>query len=723
MSYIIKTTSPFVSLKLTESGRESLSRGQLNFSYWAIGDSEINYGREAIVDANPNNLDLSITSKILRPFDRQPNIKSFVTTSVGEPLNTLNASNISVVKAVVNNKAKERGFFSGTTYETISGSQFTLGIDYISNTEFTGGTVLYITSAITVNVGDIIRIKLTNDVVLPLPLETQTPLPNLWFKVQATGATGSGTTAVTVDRNLPNISAQNISYSYVFVYKGGEVADAYGYDTSTAYWDSGTLSFDSATNITCDDVSVWNMNNVWCENLAGVTGLTTTKLYEDFTKFGSYSYLGTKNPYLEYLCFSDIIVDTDICSKGPNYIYVDDVVKSISILHYTNNTISNLYGEFLYLDQTKGKNFRVTVPNIMYHRRDFATGSGTTMGMSFISSGTTKFIGTSEIEYMDLIEDPTLVDSRGPKVVGKVFPQLKIATIQDDEIVAAMSYKSNRNWTLPALSAFLTSPSGGTTTGLLEVGKTVYLTYMLDNTTGTGLTTNLPCQTYIKVTNTTSGTKDVAFNLEDIDYLPYMRKIEDLSYDGYGFYAYSFKLLYQIVNNEDDRPDPGAWKLYDYTTTGLTTNVGETINPIALENQTPYTLGNGCGQSSGFVLTKDFDAIATTCNITSSMGLALNTTPDILQFGDERFFYGNIDTYIGATIYKTIFDVRINTSQYNLTTNPTRDLQSVTNPPNIKVTEVGIYDSNRELVVIGKFSEPVALLPGNTIMLELSMDF
>lgn len=721
MSYIIKSTSPFVSLKLTESGRESLSRGQLNFSFWAIGDSEINYEREAIVDANSSNPSLSITSKILRPFDKQPNIKSFVTPSNGEPLNTLNASNINVVKAIVNNKAKERGFFSGTSYETLSGTQFTLGVDFITNTEFTGGTVINITSAITVNVGDILRIKLTNDFVVPLALETQTPLPNLWYKVQAVTPAGL-TNRVTVDRTLPNISAQVLSYSYVFVYKGGEVEEAYGYDTATAYWDSGTLSFDSATNITCDDVDIWNMNNVWCENLAGITGLTTTKIFEDYTKFGSYSYLGTKNPYLEYLCFSDILTRVDYCSTGPNYSYVDNVNKSISILHYTNNTISNLYGEFLYIDPVKAKNFSVTIPNIMYHRRDFATGSGTTMGMTFVTSGTTKFIGNSDVEYFDLIEDPTLIDSRGPRVIGKVFPQLKIATIQDDEIVAAMSYKSNRNWTLPALSAFLTASSGGTTGGILDVGKTAYLTYMLDNTTGTGLTTNLPCQTYIKITNATSGTKDIAFNIEDIDFLPYMRKIEEPNYDGYGFYAYRFKLLYQIVNNEDDRPDPGAWKIYDYTTSGLTTNIGETINPLALENQSPFIV-NSCGGSSGFVLTKDIDAVSSTCDITIPMGFAPNTDPNRLQFGDERFFYGNIDTYIGATIYKTIFDVRINTSQYSRTTNPTRDIQSITNPPNIRLTEVGIYDSNKELVVIGKFSEPVVLLPTNTITLELSMDF
>jgi hypothetical protein len=41
-----------------------------------------------------------------------------------------------------------------------------------------------------------------------------------------------------------------------------------------------------------------------------------------------------------------------------------------------------------------------------------------------------------------------------------------------------------------------------------------------------------------------------------------MRKIEG-GYDGLGFYADKFKLLYQIVSDENTRPDPGAWKSYD----------------------------------------------------------------------------------------------------------------------------------------------------------------
>ena len=124
MSYIINSTDPFVSIKLTEIGRQQLALGQLNFSYWGIGDSEINYSREAIVDTNPNDAVLSATTRILRPFDQQPNLKYFVTKSDLNPYQTLTNGDKHVVKAIVNNKAEERGFFlnSGGVYTTLTGS-------------------------------------------------------------------------------------------------------------------------------------------------------------------------------------------------------------------------------------------------------------------------------------------------------------------------------------------------------------------------------------------------------------------------------------------------------------------------------------------------------------------------------------------------------------------------------------------------------------------------
>jgi hypothetical protein len=716
MSYIIKNTNPFVSIKLTEQGREKLAQGKLNFSYWAIGDSEINYDRESIVDAAAIAVDLTLsaTTRIMRPVDRQPNFKSFITRPTDiEPYQPLTTANMNVIKAIVNNEAIERGFFTydGTGYTTNSTTTYSNYNQSLPLSGVSGSTSLILTNTSTMKIGDLILLKLPNDITGNIVYDENTrPLPNLWFKVQDIPTAGE----LTLDRNLPNYSAHT-AMTEVLVYRGGEVYETIATGNTTAYWDSGTLSFDSASNITCHDVPVWNMNNIFCETLAGVTGLTSTNLYEDYTKYGSYDYLGAKNPYFEYLCQESGTTLLNQCST-PGLSYLDSISKSISVIHYTNNAISNLYGEFFYVDATNNKMVSIVIPDLMYHRANYSTASGTTMGMKFLASGTTQMVGSSDIEYIDLIEDPAYLNSAAtPMAIGRVYPQLKTIVIHNDDIIAAMSYKSNRNWTLPELSATLSAPSGGTSTGILGINETMYLSYSLENVNGTtGLTSSLPCQSYIKITNDSVTPKDIQFKINQTDLLPYMRKIENVGYDGLGFYAKKFKLLYQTVADSNLRPEAGSWKVLDFTSTAITGISGETINPILLENQIPTV--------NGFELNVINDASATTFNLIDMLSLAPNYLPENLQFGDERFFYGNLNTYIGATVYKTIFNVNVNSATYNTTTNTTRSKDLTTNPPNIKITEVGIYDTDKNLVSVGKLSTPIALA-SNTITLELSMDF
>jgi hypothetical protein len=699
---------------MTDIGRMKLSMGQLNFTYWGIGDSEINYGREIIVDNNQSDVSLSGSSRILRPFDTQPNIKYFITPSTATSnLQLINDSNINVVKAIVNNEAIERGFFTdnlgliNTAFTTTINSTLTPYQQPILNTRLSGTSIITLSATTNYSVGDNLLLKLSNSKVGSIPLtDTIKSTPNLWYRIQdMTGNT------IQLDRNLPNLTLDSAT-SQVIIYRGGEVYNSIATGNTTSYWDSGTLSFNSSVNITCSDIPVWNMNNIWCENLAGLSANTA---YQDYTKFGSYQYLGTKNPYFEYLC-QNTGNTTNFNCNGPGIAYPDDVSKSISVIHYTNNAISNLYGEFLYVDATNNKYVQVHLPNIMYHRVGYSTQSGQTMGMTFIASGKTEYIGSSEIEYIDLIEYPNYLSTTAtttPLIVGKVFPQLKMIVFDDDEIVAAMSYKSNRNWTLPELSANIVAPSGGTSTGILLPNKTIYLTYSLENTGATGLTSSLPCQKYVKVTNNSSSAKDISFKINKTDVLPYMRKTEKSNYDGYGFYATNFKLLYQIVDDTITRPNPASWNVYDYTSTNITNVTSQTIDPLLLENQNP----------TGFILDLIKNSTASNFNLVTLLNMPPNNQPNYLQFGDERFFYGNIETYIGATIYKTIFDLTINATQFNSTSNPTRSNNSLTNPPNIKITEVGIYDSSQNLVCIGKLSNPVALTPQATITIEASLDF
>jgi len=106
MSYIIKSTTPFASTKLTETGREKLAKGQLNFNTWSIGDSEINYEREFYLQ----NEIISGSTKVLRPKDKNPNLKYFISNSSGTNSFSFGAGDIRCVKATISNQATERGF-------------------------------------------------------------------------------------------------------------------------------------------------------------------------------------------------------------------------------------------------------------------------------------------------------------------------------------------------------------------------------------------------------------------------------------------------------------------------------------------------------------------------------------------------------------------------------------------------------------------------------------
>ena len=458
------------------------------------------------------------------------------------------------------------------------------------------------------------------------------------------------------------------------------------------------------------------MNNVWVENLAGQYKDSPIN-YHDHNLFGSEQFAGTK----QYLGYNDTLTVSTTGTKLDSISYMDPFQKGICVLHYTNSCISNFYGEQFYIDEDTGKLLSLDIP-VMWHRRnDVGTGSGTTLGMRFVSDTILKTTATNnDIEYYDLIEfsgmsvTPTL-----PLVVGRVYPQLKIVVIDNEELLAAMSYKSNRNYTLPDLTGELITSVDGNCTGTLKAGESLFMTYWLSNngTGSTGTTTvttpTLPSQRYTVLDNTTNSDKDVQFRVNNLGQLPYMRKRESVDYDGYGFFADNFKLLAQVVDkNLVSRPDPSKWRVIDFTSTKITDVSGETINPSLFENQNPNT--------TGFILTGgDYGAAsATTFSLGDELDMSSALNYGKMTFGDERLFYGNIRTHIGATIYKTLFNINIDGATISSTSNPTFGFGD-----DRYVSEIGILDNNQNLVLVGKLSRPIKLANTTTASLELTIDF
>jgi hypothetical protein len=731
MSYINKQNTALVKVKLTDIGRELLAKGQLTFTSWMVGDSEIDYDYvkgwkdfEPSVGANSgeflyynaNNTVNSNYLKIFRPKDKQHFFKSFLLNQSNAFVNPLNVeSSVRLIKGIVSNEADQRGFFSGSTApKGLMANSSTVLIKetgtvdlgaFSGNTDtssFTQGVLDLGTSLTATSVNDYIVFRLSNSTLGSVTGDTFTAatINQFYNIVDITGTT------VYLDRALPILSANSGTLVTYYTIPGGDnPADSwYGYTSASPYWHTGTLSFDASCDVCTENIPVWNMSNVWCEDLAGQYK-DTNNAYHQHHLFGSEQYMGTK-----LLLGYREPVDVEPSVKTQSISYLDTFQKGISILHYTNNCVSNNYGEFLHVDGTKGKLVKVDLP-IMWHRRA-AGGSenGTVSGMRFVSDTVKKTLTNTDIEYYDLIEFTGMtVTPNTPLVVGKVFHNLKVVVIENEELLASMSYKSNRNYTLPDLAASLTAPVNGACTGVLKQGETLYMTYYLAS--NSGVTETLPCQRYIKITNNETEDKDVQFRIENLNRLPYMRKLEKGGYDGYGFYANDFVLLAQVVDESlESRPDPEEWREIDFTTTLITSGASETIDPILLEDQAP--------NNTGFILEGPTYTGSSTFNLGVHLDMPEGTYYNKMNFGDERLFYGNIDTFIGATIYKTLFSLNIDGAEFGSSSNVTWE-----DGNDRYVSEVGILDNQQRLVMVGKLSRPIRIANATTATIEVTMDF
>jgi hypothetical protein len=532
--------------------------------------------------------------------------------------------------------------------------------------------------------------------------------PILTYRIQdidpLTGTTGTTMFTLTLDRSVPNYSSIAISgnMARALIYPSG-MTQLYDTITPAPYWQTDTLNFESPCDVrNRENTLIWNMNIPWSVNPAGVF----TSQYESYNSYGSVSYLGTK----EYLGYQEPTGQTDT-SRVYYYNSFDEEIivppkaqKAIAIIHYTNQDIDNVYGEkFATIpydpqnpndDTGLARHFKLTLPTLMWHKS-----TGSTIGETFyidpagydlckpyyIKSTENIDMNDPGIRYFHLWD--TNADSNGNlNRVGKVFPDQEIVIIDDEEIIAAMSYKANRNWTLTAPKLSLISPNtcntGQSSVGILtnDVQK-MWVTYRLDST---GFTNSLHCNYYSVITGPGTGctidSQNVAVRFGNE--FPFLSE-GALS----GYSANSFKVLCQIVSGTT-QPIPTAWKEIDFTSEISGSSVNGYLTVSGLTGTT-------------FQITNDLYNSATTYNLANYIDIPQNGYPEILNFGDEYYFYGNLQTDITATIYEMRYLINLGRNQFTNTSNPTW-VSGTTS----YVTEIGLYDSNYDLIVISKLQSP-----------------
>jgi len=699
MSYISKNTGAFVNARLTDKGRELLSIGLLNFSTYRLGDSEVDYRTLG----QGYNITLQ---NVLRPKSHQPNLKTPILPTSTAVSPDVSIGEITPIELTTITDKVEKGFFF-TSSATTEFSAFTTS-DYVVTTDLmipvsgmSGNDVVQIlqgpgfTSGYTEpSIGDFILVKMSNpeltDTQVYGVIDENVPVPYLWYKIQdLSGSTSANTLTVTLDRDLPNFSASTTS----------NVAQVTIYPQDLLLFDSGIYS----------GGTVWNMNNVWSDNMVGLDIST----HEGFENYGSESFVGSKE-YYGYTTEKqrteevDLLLDPE--AEGPELLSFCEYVNSISVIHYSNfvtcdNQPELIYGQKFYIDTELGETPKITIPTLMWHRTQFSGSStGDVIGTSFEAYGEKKFVTLNgeetEIAYYDLIETPqTPITGDTVYTVGRIFPDLQTITIDDQELVAALSYKSNRNWTLPTLD-FGTQTS---TDGLFSQTQDVFVTYLFESTSG--YTTSLPNQniTCVKFSEDECGPdaskKDLKLTFPT-GQLPFM-KISG----GTGWYADGFKVLIQRVPT-GQLPQVDEWREIDLTSDILNHTPGNRINPLDIENTV-------------FTITNTMYSVAPFFDLSSYLSIPEIGETSILQFGDEQFFYGNVEASGVITKYRTQFEFTIPPNQWNNSQNPTFGGSG----KNVHISELGVYDNIGNLVAIGKFIVPIEKTSTTTIILEVALDF
>ena len=234
-------------------------------------------------------------------------------------------------------------------------------------------------------------------------------------------------------------------------------------------------------------------------------------------------------------------------------------------------------------------------------------------------------------------------------------------------------------------------------------GNTAFLTYIFLPTSGQSAgdySQAIHCN-YIKKMDLGIGNplvQEISFNFPDINDFKFLAdEVGGTNILGTGYTAHKIHAVVQIVDNtlfdsfDDVKPDSTAWKELDIT-----------------DQVTGYSSGGSFYLTAAKLVSVVFKVPLLQYNSFEEYNLDYINYPsssqeDELAFGDATFFFGNVETQIKADVYTTDISINLPLNEFNSSTNETWD-----GTETVYISEIGIYDSDKNLVAIGKLNDPVA---------------
>ena len=174
-----------------------------------------------------------------------------------------------------------------------------------------------------------------------------------------------------------------------------------------------------------------------------------------------------------------------------------------------------------------------------------------------------------------------------------------------------------------------------------------------------------------------------------------------------GYTSNNISIIFQIVEKLDDiepKPISSNWKIFDVTNqiSGYTAS-----NPISKEQLTNTIFRIPLNQYESYA---DYNL--------NYLNYPSNGQQNALSFGDETYFFGCVTTQIKADVYSTDLSINLPLNEFNSTTNSTWDSVS-----KVYISEVFIYDENKNLVAVGKMNNPVPKDSSISRTIVFALDF
>lgn len=232
---------------------------------------------------------------------------------------------------------------------------------------------------------------------------------------------------------------------------------------------------------------------------------------------------------------------------------------------------------------------------------------------------------------------------------------------------------------------------------------TVFTTYAL---IATGYTQGLGCRpaihcNYIKsveIDTLNLDIHEISLNFSNPNEFKFLN-------NGVGITGYTGHRIYMLVQigitTSDTKPKADKWKIYDVTNqingyTGI-------LTPSGLTNvvfKAPLNLY--AGKNNYNLQYLNYPSFSQT---------------NELVFGEEQYFFGNVTADIKADVYTTDLSINLPSNQFNSSNNLTW------NGDKVYVTEIGLYDSNKNLVAIAKLNDPVPKNSSISRTIVFAIDF